>query len=76
MVAIWIFPAAEKARKNISKSKMSKKSPTQDESKFEDKINVWRNKENVNIEKAALVIQNRKSDFMLNICNITSSRIL
>lgn len=40
---------------------MPKKTNSQDESKFEEKINVWRNKENVNIEKAASIIQNRKS---------------
>lgn len=54
--------AAEKMKKAISKAKLFKKSTSQDESKFEEKVTVWKNKENVNVEKAASIIQNRKSD--------------
>lgn len=59
---IVICVAAEKIKKAIPKAKLPKKTTSQDESKFEEKINVWRNKENVNVEKAASVIQNRKTD--------------
>ncbi|XP_037032331.1 myosin-IIIb-like isoform X7 [Bradysia coprophila] len=50
--------AAEKVKKAISKAKLPKKTTSHEEPKFEDKVNVWRNKENVNVEKAASIIQN------------------
>ncbi|KAG4070138.1 hypothetical protein HA402_013381 [Bradysia odoriphaga] len=49
--------AAEKMKKAISKAKLPKKTSSHDEPKFDDKVHVWRNKENVNVEKAASIIQ-------------------
>lgn len=57
-------------KKAISMAKLLKKSTSQDEPKFEEKVNVWRNKENLNVEKAASVIQSRKSDIFCRIRNL------
>lgn len=59
---ILIFRVAAENMKKAAKAKLPKKSTSHDETKFEDKVNVWRNKENVNVEKAASIIQNRKLD--------------
>lgn len=54
------FIAAEKMKKAISKVKLPKKTTSHEDAKFQDRVNVWRNKENVNVERAASIIQSRK----------------
>lgn len=67
--------AVEKMKKAMAKAKMPKKTTSREDAKFEDKVNIWRNKENVNVEKAASIIQNRKFErfflcfyFLCSVC--------